>query len=486
MRKIEIEPITRLEGHGKITIFLDDSGNVDEVFFQVVEFMGYEKFLQGMPIEEVPRTASTICGVCRAVHFTASLKASDEIFSVEPPPVAKKLRRLLFLAHHIEDHTEILYALGLPDFICGPTAPPEERNIIGVAKRVGRDVVKDILKKRFSAVRIVEMLGGKPAHPVSAIPGGWSRNITEEERQEILRLADDCIELGKTTVNLFKEIVVKNPEYSKLLRSDTFEVVTNYLGTVDENEKVAYYDGTQKIVSYDGKEIGRFRGKEYLDYIAEKTIPWSYSKAPYLRKIEWKGFVDGEGTSLCSVGPLARFNVSEGYSTPLAQKEYEEMVEFFGGKPVYNIFAYHWARAIEILNQAEMIKEIAQDPDITDPETCAPLGEVSGEGVGIVEAPRGTLIHHYKTDSNAIVTDANLIVPTTFNKGSIQVAVKKAAKYFIKEGKVNEGILNFVEMAHRPYDLCLACATHAYPGYLPIQVEVYSKDKKLLKKLRNF
>ena len=486
MRKIEISPMTRLEGHGKITVFLDDNGNVDEVFFQVVEFMGYEKFLQGMPIEEVPRTVSTICGVCRAVHFTASVKASDEIYSAEPPPVTKKLREMLFLAHHVEDHTEILYALGLPDFICGPTAPAQERNIIGVAKKVGRELVKDVLNKRFSAVRIVEMLGGKPSHPVSAIPGGWSRHITEEERQEILQLADDCIELGKMTVNIFKEVVLKNPEYAELLKGDTYKVVTNYLGTVDENEKVAYYDGTQKFVSYDGREIARFRGKEYLDYIAERTLPWSYLKAPYIKQFGWKGFVDGEGTSLYSVGPLARFNVAEGYSTPLAQKEYEEMVEYFGGKPIHNILAYHWARAIEILNQAERIKELAQDPDITNPETCAPLGEVSGEGVGIVEAPRGTLIHHYKTDSDGIVTDANLIVSTTQNKAPIQIAVKRAAQHFIKNGEVDEGILNFVEMAYRPYDLCLACATHAFPGHLPIQVEVYSKNGKLIKKLRNF
>ena len=330
------------------------------------------------------------------------------------------------------------------------------------------------------------MLGGKPSHPVSAIPGGWSRHITEEERQEILQLADDCIELGKMTVNIFKEVVLKNPEYAELLKGDTYKVVTNYLGTVDENEKVAYYDGTQKFVSYDGREIARFRGKEYLNYIAERTLPWSYLKAPYIKQFGWKGFVDGEGTSLYSVGPLARFNVAEGYSTPLAQKEYEEMVEYFGGKPIHNILAYHWARAIEILNQAERIKELAQDPDITNPETCAPLGEVSGEGVGIVEAPRGTLIHHYKTDSDGIVTDANLIVSTTQNKAPIQIAVKRAAQHFIKNGEVDEGILNFVEMAYRPYDLCLACATHAFPGHLPIQVEVYSKNGKLIKKLRNF
>ena len=486
MRKVEIEPITRLEGHGKITVFLNDNGNVDNVFFQVVEFMGYEKFLQGMPIEEVPRTASTICGVCRCVHFTAAMKASDEIFSVRPHPVAEKLRTLLLLAHHIEDHTEVLYALGLPDFICGPSSPPEERNIIGVAKKVGKELVKDVLNKRFSAVKIVEMLGGKPAHPVSAIPGGWSRSITEEERREILKLADDCIELGKMTVEIFKEFVLKNPEYVKFLRDEDFNLKTNYMATVDENGFVSYYDGIQRIISPEGKIIAEFKGKEYLNHIAEKTLPWSYSKFPYLKKHGWKGFVDGGETSICSVGPLARFNVTKGYRTLLAQKAYEEMVEFFGEKPVHNIFAYHWARAIEILGDAEEIKEIASDPSIATPDICNPLGEVSGEGVGIVEAPRGTLIHHYITDSEGFVRDANLIVPTTINNASIQIAVKRAAMKFVKNGNVDNATLNLIEMAHRPYDLCLACATHAYPGQMPMEVEIRSKDGELIGKLRNY
>ncbi|SMP07756.1 F420-non-reducing hydrogenase subunit A [Desulfurobacterium pacificum] len=485
MRKAEIEPITRLEGHGKITVFLDDNGNVENAFLQVVEFMGYEKFLQGMPIEEVPRTASTICGVCRAVHFSASLKAADQIFSAEPPPAAKKIRQLLLLAHHIEDHTEILYALGLPDFICGPTAPPQERNLIGVAKRVGKELVKDILQKRFSAAKIVEILGGKPVHPVAAVPGGWAKKVTEEEKAEIEKLSDDLLELGKMTVELFKEIVVKNPEYSKLLKEENFNVVTNYMATVDENNKVTYYHGTQVVVSPEGKEIVRFTGKEYLDVLAEKTLPWSYAKFPYLKQKGWKGLEDGKDTHLISVGPLARFNASEGYSTPLAQKAYEEMVEFFGGKPVYNIFAYHWARAIEILNQAELIKELLKSPELTDEKVVTPPGKVTGEGVGIVEAPRGTLIHHYWTDENGFVTDANLIVPTTINNGAIQVAVRKAAKYFIKDGKVDEGTLNLIEMAHRPYDLCLACATHAYPGHYPTNVIVYRNGKRI-KELRNY
>ncbi len=486
MKKLVIEPITRLEGHGKITVFLNEEGKVDEVFFQVVEFMGYEKMVEGVPIEEVPRIASTICGVCRAVHFMASLKAGDQVFSVEPPPVAKKLRELLLSAHHIEDHTEILYAMGLPDFICGPTAPPEKRNLLGVAEVVGKDVVKDILQKRFSAARIVEILGGKTTHPAAAVPGGWSKSLSKEEAEEIRKLADDCLELGKQSVELFKEVVVKHPKYSQLLRNENFNVVTNYMGTVDENGKVTYYEGTKRIVDPECQTIGEFEGKDYLNYFAEKTIPWSYAKFPYLKTVGWKGFIDGKGTSFCSVGPLARLNVSSGFSTPLAQKEYEEMVDFFGGKPIHNIFAYHWARAIEILNHAEIVKALSEDPEITNPNTCNPVGEVSGEGVGIIEAPRGTLIHHYWTDENAMVTDANMVVPTTFNNGSIQMAVKKAAKFFLDDGNYDETKLNLIEMAHRPYDLCLACATHAFPGHNPFQLEIYSSDGKLIKRLKNY
>ena len=486
MQKIELNPMTRLEGHGKISIFLDDKGDVDNVFFQAVEFMGYEKFLIGMPIEEVPRTVSTICGVCRGVHFMAALKAADEIYGTKPTPTAQKLRELLFLAHYIEDHTEILYAMGLPDFVCGLTASPEERNLIGLIRKVGVDIGKDVLKKRFAAVRIFEMLGGKPSHPVAGLPGGWSKRLTEEERKEILKLADECIELGKFTLKIFKEVILNNPQYVELMKGEVYKVITNYLGTVDEEGKIVYYDGVQVFIDTEGNEIGRFRGKEYLDWISERTLEWSYIKAPYIKKFGWKGFVDGKETSLYSVGPLARLNIGNGYDTPLAQEAYEEVVEFFGGKPIHNTLAYHWVRAIELLHAAERIKKIASDESITDGNVRQELGKVSGEGVGIVEAPRGTLIHHYKTDENGIVTDANLIVATTHNKGAINIAIKKAAENFIKKGKINEEILNLVEIAYRPYDLCLACATHTLPGRLPIQIDIYNKDKELIKSLRNF
>lgn len=488
MKKIEINPITRLEGHGKIAIFLDDNGNVDDAFFQVVEFRGYEKFLQGMPIEEVPRTVSTICGVCRGVHFTASMKASDEVYGVEPTPTGRKLREMFFNAHYIEDHAVILYALGLPDYVVGPESSPAERNVVGLIQKVGAEIGKEVLRKRGLAVKIFELLGGKPNHPVAALPGGWSRQLSEEERQQILKWSDELIELGQLTLKVFGDVVLQNPQYMDLVTGDMYKVEVGYMGSVDEEGRITYYDGLQKVIDADGNEVGTFKGKEYLDFISERVQPWSYLKFPYQKKVGgWKGLQDGAGTSLYSVGPLARFNVGKGMDTPLAQEAFEQFFEAFNERPVHYIQAYHWARAIELLNAAEKLKALAEDPEITSPDTVAELGEVTGEGVGIIEAPRGTLIHHYQTDEKGIVTNANLIVATTHNNGPINIAVKKAAKHFIKEGKVDEGILNYVEMAFRPYDLCLACATHTVTGgSVPLELNVYTSDGNLYRQLRNF
>ncbi|OAT84842.1 Ni/Fe hydrogenase subunit alpha [Desulfotomaculum copahuensis] len=486
MKRIEINPMTRLEGHGKITIFLDEQGNVDNAFFQTVELRGYERFLTGMPIEEVPRTVSTICGVCRAVHYTASVKAADAVYKAEPTPTAKKIRELFLNAHYVEDHCAILYALGFPDFVVGPTANPAARNLIGLIEAVGAETGRLVLKKRYSAVKVLEMLGGKPIHPVAALPGGWSKRVTEEERREILALSQDMVELGQITLKVFEDVVLKNQAYMELVTGDMYKVVCNYMGTVDEQNRAQYYDGTQRIIDAQGDEIGRFRGKEYLDFIAERVLPWSYLKMPYLKKIGWRGVVDGPDTSLYSVGPLARFNVSSGMDTPLAQEAYEKMLAAFGGqKPVHNILAYHWARAIELLNAAEKVQQLALDESITSPDIRAELG-MPEEGVGIIEAVRGTLIHHYKTDDQGIVQEANLIVATTHNKGPINVAVRRAAEHCIKDGNVDEGILNMVEMAYRPYDICLACATHNLPGRQPVQVDIFNNKGELYQSLRNF
>ncbi|MDA8336739.1 MAG: Ni/Fe hydrogenase subunit alpha [Peptococcaceae bacterium] len=485
MQRIEINPMTRLEGHGKISIFLDDRGNVDNAFFQTVELRGYERFLRGLPIEEVPRTVSTICGVCRAVHYTAAVKAADAVYNVEPTPTAKKIRELFLNAHYVEDHCAILYALGFPDFVPGPTANPAVRNLVGLIETVGADTGRLVLKKRYSAVRVLEMLGGKPIHPVAALPGGWSKRVTEEERQEILSLSEDMVDLARLTLKVFEDVVLKNKAYLDLVTGDMYKVVCNYMATVDDRNRIQYYDGTQKIIDSSGRELATFRGREYLDHIAERVLPWSYLKMPYLKRLGWQGVADGLGSSLYSVGPLARFNVGSGMDTPLAQAAYEQMAEAFGVKPVHNILAYHWARAIELLNAAEKVRQLAADRSITGPDVRAELGTPS-EGVGIIEAVRGTLIHHYRTDDRGIVQEANLIVATTHNKGPINVAVRRAAEAFIKDGHVDEGILNMVEMAYRPYDICLACATHNLPGRSPVRVDIYDHAGDLYRSLQNY
>ncbi len=488
MKKIEINPITRLEGHGKIAIFLDDSGNVKDAFFQVVEFRGYEKFLQGMPIEEVPRTVSTICGVCRGVHFTAAMKAMDEVYGVTPTDTARKIREIYYCSHYIEDHALILYALGLPDYVVGPESDPALRNIVGLIQKVGKETAKEVLKKRALAVKIFELLGGKPNHPVAALPGGWSKNISEEEREKIDRWADELIELGKITLKIFNDIVLKNPGYLKLISGEAYYVKVGYMGTINEKGQVSYYDGLQKIISPEGTEVGQFAGEDYLNFISERVIPWSYLKFPYNKKIgPWEGIREGEDTNLYCVGPLARFNVAKGMDTPYAQEAFEEYQNFFKEKPIHYIQAYHWARAIELLNAAEKIKKLINEPDITSTDIIAPPAKIKGVGFGIVEAPRGTLIHHYITDDNAIVKKVNLIVATTHNNGPINLAIKKAARHFIKEGKIDQGILNYVEMAFRPYDLCLACATHHVTmGHTPLEITIYDKNNYPVKNLKNF
>ncbi len=462
MAKLEIEPLSRLEGHGKISLIFDDNGKIKDAYMQVVEFLGYEKIVDKMPAEEVPRVASTICGVCRTVHFNAALKAVDQIFGVQKlPKTTKLLRELVVLANHIEDHTTIFFALALPDFLLYD-APKKEKNLIGLMKVLGEDTIKNILEKRYSAVRIVEIIGGKPVHPAGAIPGGWGKTLKKEEQEEILKRAKDCIELGKLAVDIMENVLLKNEIFLKFLNSKDFDIKVNYLATLDENKNITYYEGKQYIIDPDGELLASFTKKEYLEYLEEKVYSWSYAKFPYFKKFGWKGFVDGKGTSLISTGPLARFNMGF-YSTPLARKAQERLLEYFGKRIVHNIFAYHLARAIEILNQAELIYEIVSKNDLTDKNICAPKGEITKEGVGILEAPRGTLIHHYQTDENAFITNANMIVPTTINNAAIQIAIKRGAKFFFKEKSINdikENDLLKLEICHRPFDLCLACATH--------------------------
>ncbi|MGB9777780.1 MAG: Ni/Fe hydrogenase subunit alpha [Candidatus Bathyarchaeales archaeon] len=484
MKEIVINPITRLEGHGKITIFLDDHGNVDEAYFQVPELRGFEKFCEGRRAEDLPIITTRICGVCPVAHHMAGAKALDAAFNVEPPETAKKLRELMYCGYYLYDHTLHFYYLGAPDFVVGPDAPPAKRNVLGVIEKVGLEIGKEVIKHRAYGQKITEILGGKATHPVSAcVPGGIAKPLSEEERQEIEKMVRSFIEFAKFTLKIFDDVVLKNTNYVNLIKSEPYTLKTYYMGTVDKNNHVNFYDGKVRVVDPQGKEFVKFSPKEYLDVIEEHVEPWTYVKLPYLKKVGWKGLVGGQDSGLYRVGPLGRLNAAEGMATPLAQAEYERMYETLGGKPVHHTLAYHWARVIELMYAAERALELVTDPEITGKDIRSKPGK-PGEGVGIVEAARGTLIHHYQLDENALAKKVNLIVATTHNAPSICISVKNAAKSLIKNGKVDDGILNMVEMAFRAYDPCFACATHLAIGEMPLKIEIYNHERQLLKTIR--
>jgi F420-non-reducing hydrogenase large subunit len=480
MKKIVIDPITRLEGHGKISIFLDDTGEVENAYMQIPELRGFERFCIGRKAEDMPLLTSRICGVCPVAHHMAGTKALDAAFNVEPPSAAKKLRELMYCGYFIYDHTLHFYYLGGPDFIVGPDAPPEKRNIIGVIEKAGLNIGKEVIKHRAYGQRITELIGGKATHPVCGLPGGISKPLSEENRQEIGKMATSAVEFAKFSLKLFHDIVLGNSKYVDLIKSDAYTLKTYYMGLVDDDNKVNFYDGKVRVADPSGNEFLKFEPKDYLSHLEEHVEEWTYVKFPYLKKVGWKGFVDGPDNGVYRVGPLGRLNASDGMTTPLAQAEYEVMYRTLGGKPVHSTLAFHWARLIELLYAAERAVELVKDPEITSTDVRNKPGE-PGEGVGIVEAARGTLIHHYVLDSDALIKDVNLIVATTNNSPAINMSIRNAAKGLIHNNNVDQGLLNMVEMAFRAYDPCFACATHFAVGQMPLTVEIYSHEKKLLK-----
>ncbi|RLF28315.1 MAG: Ni/Fe hydrogenase subunit alpha [Thermoplasmata archaeon] len=480
MKTVVIDPITRLEGHGKISIFLDDQGNVENAYLQIPELRGFERFCQGRRAEDMPQITSRICGVCPVAHHMASTKALDDAFNVEPSSAAKKIRELMYCGYIIYDHILHFYFLGGPDFVVGPEAPPEKRNIFGVIEKAGVEVGKEVIKHRAYGQKITAMIGGKATHPVCGLPGGVSKPISEEERREIERMVESCVDFAKFSLKLFDEIVLNNKGYVDMILSDPFTLKTYNMGLVDEKNRVNFYDGMIRVTDQNGEEFLKFSGREYGEHVAEHVEEWSYVKFPYLKKVGWKGFTDGKSSGIYRVGPLGRLNAAEGMATPLANKEYKRFYETLGGKPVNSTLAFHWARLIELLYASERALELVKDPEITSSKIRNPVGE-PGEGVGVVEAARGTLIHHYKLDKDGLVEKANLIVATTNNAGAINMSIRDAAKGVIKKGVVSDGLLNKVEMAFRAYDPCFACASHTLPGGLALKVDVYDSNRNLLK-----
>ncbi|WP_455367231.1 Ni/Fe hydrogenase subunit alpha [[Eubacterium] cellulosolvens] len=487
MKRITINPITRLEGHGKIEIFLNDQGNVANAYLQIPELRGFEKFCEGRKAEDMPQLTTRICGVCPVAHHFASTKALDKAFQVEPPSAAIKLRELIYCGYIIYDHILHFYFLGGPDFLVGPDKDPESRNIIGVIKKFGLDVGKEIIKHRAYGQQITTILGGKATHPVCGLPGGVSQSLSDQDRQSIEEMAKSCTRFAKFSLQTFKDIVLRTEKYHKLIMNNLYSLRTHYMGLVDRNDSVNFYDGDIQVVDHSGKKITRFSPDQYLDIISEHTEEWSYSKFPYLKSYGWNGLKEGEENGLYRVGPLARLNVAEGMATLEANQEYQEMYDFFGEKPVHSSLAYHWARLIELLYASERALELVGEGDITSKD-IRNQPRSPGEGIGVVEAARGTLIHHYQLDDDSLIKRVNLIVATTHNYPSICLSVKKAAQGLIKNGIIKEGLLNMIEMAFRTYDPCFACATHltATGGGFPLSVKVYDFKKNLIYNNRNF
>ncbi len=482
-RRIAIDPITRLEGHGKIDIFLDDAGDVERACLQIPELRGFEVFSIGRPAEEMPQITSRICGVCPTAHHMAATKALDDLYKTEPTPTARKIRELVYNAFMMEDHALHVYILGGPDFIVGPDAPKEMRNVVGVIQKVGLETGKRVIGMRKSLRELIAYFGGKVIHPVLGLPGGVSKGLALEDLPRFQQLAKDAVEFGEFTLGVFRDIVLKNESYVDMIRSEDYTHKTYYMGMVDDRNRVNFYDGQLRVVRPDGQEYATFHPRQYAEFIAERVEPWSYVKFCYLKPLGWHGF-DNPKSGIYSVAPLARLNASEGFTTPRAQRAYEEFFQVLGGKPVHHTLANHWARVIELLHAAERIHELVNDPQLTGTDIRNIPQRTPSVGIAAVEAPRGTLFHHFETDERGLIRKANLIVATQNNSARISMSVEKAAKGLIRKGQVTDGLLNRIEMAFRAYDPCFGCATHSLPGHLPLSVTIYNSHREFIRRLQ--
>lgn len=483
-RTITIDPITRLEGHGKVQIFLNDDGSVKDCFFQIPELRGFERFVVGRPIEELPRIVTRICGVCPASHHMASAKAVDGCFGNQVAPLAHKLRDMYYHAHYIHSHIAHFYALAAPDFVMGPDADPAVRNILGVVAKVGLGIGSKVIRARALAQKIQQILGGRATHLVWCMPGGVSKGLTPAELEEIKPMVVELAGFATFSLQLFRDVVLGNPGYLDLILHGPYTLDVHNMGLVDENNAPNFYHGKVRVVDFEGKEICKYEPNEYNRFVAEHVEPWSYLKFPYLKQRGWKGFKEGIDSSLYCATPLSRLNVADRMATPRAQEAFEEMYATLGGHPCKALLACHWARLVEMVQNAEMLERHCADPEITSEHFRVIPDRITGEGVGIVEAMRGTLTHHYTCDANGICTSANLIVGTTNNNAAIHMVTKKVAQTLIKPGQEPDGgILNMVEMAFRAFDPCYSCATHYLPGQMPLTIQFF-KDGELWRELK--
>ena len=473
-----IQPVSRIEGHAKITIQLDDTGNVADTMVNVIELRGFERFCVGKPVEEMPRITTRICGVCPWSHHLASAKATDAVFGVELPSAGEKLRRLCNSIAYMEEHILHFYVLAGPDFVLGPDAEYPVRNVIGILDAVP-DVGRQVVKVRHMCAKMLEMIAGKAIHPAAAVPGGFSRPLMEDERQTLLPMAEEALELAKFTISFAKENIF--PKYLDVVKT-VGTITSGFLGTVTDDGALDLYDGKLRMMYADGS-FEEFPYEQYTDFIGEHVEPWTYLKFPYAKQ-RGPFELEDNAPSLYRVNSLARINVADYIPTPLAQKELEEFRASFG-RPAQLTLLYHWARLIELLYNAEYAVQLLNDPEITSSDIRASVTPRAARGVGVVEAPRGTLIHDYTTDEDGLLTHVNLLVATCQNNSAINLSVKQAAKTLIKDGNYDQGTLNTVEMAIRAYDPCLSCATQRMDGTIPVKIDILAPNGEVIDTLTN-
>ena len=463
MQKITIEPVTRIEGHAKVTIHLNNKGKVDSAFLHVNEWRGFEKFTEGRPFFEMIQITPRICGICPVSHHLAAAKACDHVVGVTPPRTARLLRELMHMGQIIQSHSMHFFELAGPDLLLGFDADPAIRNVVGVIQ-ANPDLALKAVRLRGFGQEIIRKLGGKRIHPIHSIPGGVNAPLSVKDRDEILSQIDDMTDVIKTAITVAKGWFEANMEVV-----NNFAVFSSgYMGMVDEEGGLQLYDGRLRLVDKNGKKLEEFDPQDYLEHIGEHVEDWSYLKFPFYLKMGWpKG--------VYRVGPLGRLNAADKINTPMANKEFENFKSIGGGKPVEGTLWYHYARLVEDLYAIERAKEILLDSDVTSTDIATDYSGLTGEGVGCVEAPRGTLIHHYKTDPNGMLTKVNLIVATGHNNWAMSNAVDMVAKTYVDGKKLTEGMLNRVEAAIRAYDPCLSCSTHAM-GQMPMVIELIEPD----------
>ena len=471
LKRVCIEPLTRVEGHGKVTLLLDDDNHIQQARLHIVEFRGFEKFIQGRPYWELPVLVQRLCGICPVSHHLAAAKACDQLIGVDRlTPTAEKVRLLMHLGQVLQSHALHFFHLSSPDLLFGFDDPVAHRNIVGVIQDHPEVAKQGVLLRKFGQ-EVIRVTSGKRVHGTGAVPGGVNKNLSAEERDYLLADVDRMVEWAEQSVQIMKRIFLTNPEYHYRFGA----VDANTLGLIGPSGAFELYHGGLRAKDADGNTLlDHVDYRDYEQVIREEIKSWSYMKFPFLTQL-------GPELGWYRVGPLARVNNCDRFDTPLAEQERQDFAAAGEGRPLQAALATHWARLIELLYCAEAIRELLADPDLLGNELRL-RGEMRSQGIGVIEAPRGTLFHHYEIDGDGLVTRANLIVSTTNNNQAMNSSIRQVAADYLDGRELTEPLLNQIEVAIRAYDPCLSCATHAL-GRMPLEIDLCERGGELIDRL---